>query len=186
MILDMLKEFDSGVADAVDSGNNSLKKFEIMYIEKQLEKKFDDLVPFFPDLILDSDDPKIYNLISTFRQNLTHILAIRKKTTEELAETVLSTMEDVYRELNTSGSDKSFPYHKKSHYLKELKKGNNPRYNVNGVEMQMDRYAYYDGIFLFSEKNVDRKEFGVIKDKYDSELSLLMETIHDKVFCDWL
>ncbi len=180
MILKTLRKFDSGVADVFDSGNINLEKFEIVYIKRQLEKKLDDLIPFFPDLNPDSDDPKIYNLISTFRQSLTHVLATRKKTSEELVETVLSTVEDVYRELDASGSDKSFPYRKKSNYLKELKKGNNPRYNVNGVEIQMDRYAYYSELSLFSGKNVDRKEFGMIKDKYDPELSLLMETIHNK------
>ncbi len=185
MILNMLKKFDSGVADVFDSGDINLENFEIIYIEKQLEKKFENLTHAFPDLILDSDDPKIYNLINTFHQNLTHILAIRKKTSEELAETVLSTVEDVYRELNVSCGFDGFSYFEKSHYLERLKKGNNPGYNINGVEMQMNRYYYqmkpyrfnYPGLSLFSEKNIYGEKFDAIKDKYNLELSLLMETI---------
>ena len=210
MILKALREFDSGVADALDNEDINLEKFEIVYIKRQLEKKLDDLIPFFPDLNPDSDDPKVYNLISTFRQSLTHVLAVRKKTSEELAETVLSTVEDVYRELNVSGVFKrpmslmscrvvdvyrdllnvsgvfdNFFYFEKSYYLKKLKKGNNPVYNVNGVKIQMDRYYYqmkpyrfnYLGLSLFSKENLYEKKFDAIKDKYNPELSLLMETI---------
>ncbi len=191
MVLDTLKEFDSDVADVFYDNDIKLKEFEIEYIESMLEKKFDGLVHAFPRQIIDSDDPKIFNLKNTFKQSMAHILAVRKKTAEELAETVLSTVEDVYRKLKVSDSYKIFSGLKKSHYLKELKGGNNPLYEVNGVKIQMDRYGYYTGLSLISGEisgiPICLEKFREdIKEEYNPELSLLMETIYDKVFSDWL
>ncbi len=186
MILEKLKNVDPDVADVIGRIPVDYRGYEIDYIDRVLDKKFDNLIHAFPSDNLDNDDPKVFHLKSTFNQCITHISALRKKSFGELICDVILNMENIYRELNVSDG---FSISKKADYFEKLKKkDSSPIYNVNGVQIHVVRFNYYEGLNFMSlgeGTDIENWKKDAIKDKYDLELSLLMDMIRfygDAVF----